>query len=150
MFMTDVYCIPVRRVSRASKIISEEKYVKQITRSQNLPATIFCLRKTGARRHLRWQFLIATANSERCNKSHRTEKSSAMQLKLLYIVLTIYKLCVPITYIFWILYLNIMVEGGGGGGGWLHIFFSQITNPNPGQIIYVIKMRPKAGETYIA
>ena len=25
--------------------------------------------------------------------------------------------------------------------------FSQITNPNPGQIIYVIKMRPKAGES---
>ena len=56
---------------------------------------------------------------------------------------------------------------GGGGGGWLHIFFwygctpwkpkespkpgqvfSQITNPNPGQIIYIIKMRPKAGETW--
>ena len=26
--------------------------------------------------------------------------------------------------------------------------FSQITNPNPGQIICVIKMRPKAGETW--
>ena len=26
--------------------------------------------------------------------------------------------------------------------------FTQITNPNPGQIIYVIKMRPKAGETW--
>ena len=55
----------------------------------------------------------------------------------------------------------------GGGGGWLHIFFwygctpwkpkespkpgqvfSQLTNPNPGQIIYIIKMRPKAGETW--
>ena len=55
-------------------------------------------------------------------------------------------------------------EGRGGGGGWLHIcfwygctpwkpkespkpgqVFSQITNQNPGQIIYVIKMRPKAG-----
>ena len=66
----------------------------------------------------------------------------------------------------WIERTNSWTPRGGGGGGWLHIFFwygctpwkpketpkpgqvfSQITNPNPGQIIYVIKMRPKAGES---
>ena len=66
-----------------------------------------------------------------------------------------------------ILLVAIKREGGGGGGVTTYIFlntdvtpwkpkeiqspgqvFSQITNPNPGQIIYVINMRPKAGETW--